>query len=233
MADTLGRVIRRVAAGSASTSNRFAALEALDALSAQVWLTSDINHLGDESTYRTLASIPGFVDLQRPPPVGGIPSVPSQFDWIGPFDDTPAPAVACFGAHPIYRVARDAATWPKIVLRGRVQPPVSGTGAINVCFLVVPGFESNPAGVTSPSMYAITTIAGNGGVWVDLKIDIQISPDLVSSVTRSPILGAPSSGVPALGELLNVTVLTPYVSFNSAGSGKCSGVALTVALEPP
>ena len=62
--DTLGRVIKRVASGSVSTSNRFAQLEALDALSGQVWLTSDLNHLAEEAVYRPLAAHAGFIDLQ-------------------------------------------------------------------------------------------------------------------------------------------------------------------------
>jgi len=236
VADTLGRVIRRVAAGSASTSNRFAALEALDALSAQVWLTSDINHLGDESTYRTIASIPGFIDLQRPSPTGATTAAsPADFDWFGRFLPTGGsgsnPACQCLGEHVIHRVARDAATWPDIVLRARVQPPVGLAEKLNVCLVVVPGINGNAAVITDRALYTITTVAGNGGVWADLTMTLSLAAGSVSTISERPLLGAPSSGVPGDSEIVAVSVLTAWVSAYST-SGKCSIAPITVALEP-
>ena len=230
--DTLGRVIKRVASGSASTSNRFAALEALDALSGQVWLTSDINHLAEEAVYRPLAAIPGFIDFQRPAPVGGVPTTLAQFDWIGPFDDTPTPAVACLGAHAVFRVPSNPTTYPRLVLRARIVPPTLGTEYLNACLAVSPGYPSTPMFAdTSSTTYTIARTAGNGAAWADLEIAVRLTADLVSSIATTPMLGAPSSGVPASPELVVADVFTAYVSANCT-TGKCSMVAITLGLEP-
>ena len=236
MADTLGRVIKRVAAGSASTSNRFAALEALDALSGQVPLTSDINHLGDESNYRTLASVPGFTDLQRPSPTGiNQATAPSQFDWFGRFLPTGGtgsdPACQCLGEHVIYRLARDQAVWPKLVLRARCAPPTLGTDYLAACLVAVPGVNGNAAVVTDRSLYAITNVAGNGGTWADLTISLQLTSDSVAWISERPLLGAPASGVPGDSEIMSAAVLTVWCSFFASG-GKASVAPITVALEP-
>lgn len=230
--DTLGRVIKRVASGSASTSNRFASYEALDALSGQVWLTSDINHLATEAVYRPLAAVPGFIDLQRPAPVGGTPTSLSQFDWLGPFDDTPKPAVVCFGPHIAYRVPADPTTYPKLVLRARIVPPSSGTEYLNACLAVSRGYASTPMFAdTTGASYTIVRTAGNGAAWTDLTIRLQLTSDLVSSISTTMLLGSPASGVPPLGEAMVADVFTAYFSANCT-TGKCTVAAITLALEP-
>jgi hypothetical protein len=226
MANTLGRVIRRVAAGSVSTSNRFAALEALDAATAQIFLTSDTNHLGDESTYRELASVPGFLDISRPSPTSaGTATAPSDFDWFGRFNATPAPAVQCLGTHVIHRVARTATTWPSVVLRGRCNPNAD----LGACLVVVPGRDGNAATVTDAGLYAVATYSTPG--WQDLKLSVALTDESVAYVTERPMLGAPTSGVSDASEIVSVACCTVWCAFYST-SGKAEAVALTVGLEP-
>lgn len=226
MANTLGRVIRRVAAGSASTSNRFAALEALDAASAQIWLTSDVNHLGDESSYRTLASVPGFLDVSRPSPTGAtIAESPADFDWFGRFAASPGAAVQCLGTHVIHRVARTATTWPNVVLRGRCNPSTT----MGACLVVVPGREGNAASVTDAGLYTVAMFSTSG--WQDMTLTRSLSDESVGFVTERPLLGAPTTGVPAASEIVSVSVCTIWCAFFSTG-GKAEAVALTVSLEP-
>lgn len=226
MANTLGRVIRRVAAGSASTSNRFAALEALDAASAQIWLTSDINHLGDESTYRQLASVPGFLDISRPSPTGATTAnSPSDFDWFGRFNATPSPAVQCLGTHPIHRVARASTTWPNVVLRGRCNPSTD----LGACLVVVPSREGNAASITDAGLYTVATYSTAG--WQDMKLTLALTDESVAYVTERPLLGAPTTGIPAASEIVSIACCTVWVAFYSSG-GKAEAVALTVSLEP-
>lgn len=230
--DTLGRVIKRVASGSVSTSNRFAALEALDALSGQVWLTSDINHLAEEAGYRPLAAIPGFIDFQRQGYGNAPANSLAQFDWIGPFDDTPAPAVACLGAHIAYRIPSNPTAYPRLILRARVVPPSSSAEYMRVCLAVSPGFPSTPNFFDdSFGSYAIGSVAGNGAAWTDFELAYQLTADNISSVVTTPMLGAPSSGVPAFPESLVADVFTAYMSAYTT-TGKCSMVAITLGLEP-
>jgi hypothetical protein len=53
----------------------------------------------------------------------------------------------------------------------------------------------------------------------------------VSSIATTPMLGAPSSGVPESPELVVADVFTAYVSANCT-TGKCSLVAITLGFEP-
>ena len=109
MTDTLGRVIKRVPAGTGGTSDLFASLQALDSGAAQIFLTSDVNHLAIESPYRMIASTPGFLDVSRPSPTAAItPNAPSDFDWFGRFETTPQVAALCLGAHLIHRTVEDS-----------------------------------------------------------------------------------------------------------------------------
>lgn len=230
--DTLGRVIKRVASGSASTSNRFAAYEALDALSGQVWLTSDINHLAEEASYRTLAAHPGWTDFQRPPPTGGVPTSAAFFDWTWEFSYSPNNSAACLGAHIVYRVASAPNTWPKLVLRARVVPPTSSSEYLNVCLAVAPGMPSYAIADEAGSMCALARVAGNGAAWADLTISLPLADSYLASTSRNPLLGSPASGVPAPTEPVIASVLTAWVSANVT-TGKCSMAGITLGLEPP
>lgn len=228
--DTLGRVIKRVASGSVSTSNRFAQLEALDALSGQVWLTSDLNHLAEEAVYRPLAAHAGFIDLQCGSLAFGteLPFRPSEFLWIGRFDDTPAPATACFGSFVVSRLASDSTRWPRLVMRARVVPPSLSTDHLNVCLAVVPGY---PSAATASYAYAFANVPGNGAAWTDLTLSITLTADAVASVSSLVMAGLPASGVPPVAEQLNANVFTAYFSAGTT-TGKCTIAGITLGLEP-
>lgn len=83
----------------------------------------------------------------------------------------------------------------------------------------------------SGNSFSIVRVPGNGAAWTDLTISVQLTADLVSSVSTSMMLGAPASGVPALGESLVADVFTAYFSANCT-TGKCTVAAITLALEP-
>ncbi len=231
MSNTLGRIIKTVPAGTAGNSNLFGSLQALDSGAAQIFLTSNVNHYADESSYRTLASVPGFLYVSRPSPTGAVtPSAPSDFDWFGRFEDTPQPAVQCLGTFVINRVARDLAAWPLLVLRARVEPPASLSDKLGAILVTVPGSNSNAAAVTDPTLYATTSISGAS--WTDLTLTVPLSSSHVAYTSRRPLLGAPSSGVPGDSEIVATAQLTAWCSFYST-SGKCQVVAITLGLEPP
>ena len=231
MTDTLGRVIKRVPAGTGGTSDLFADLEALDSGAAQIFLTSDVNHLGVESPFRMIASSPGFLDISRPSPTGAVtPTAPSDFDWFGRFETTPQVAAVCFGAHLVCRTVEDSTVWPDVVLRGRVEPPGTGGDKLGAILVAAPGVNTSAASVTSPSQFVATAIP-NGASWVDLELRLTITRELLSTFAVRPLLGAPASGVPGDSEIVAGFVATFWASFYST-SGKCQAVALTLSLEP-
>lgn len=228
-ADTIGRVIRRVAAGAASTSNPFADLRALTSGAFQLWLTSDLNLLGEEATYRTLASIPGWLDVSRPGPTGRTTGLqPSDFDWLpvsGGY--SPAPACACLGSHAIYRTATASATWPRAVLRGRVEPPSTGADKMGYILVASPG----RGGLPFTSTFTSGTIAG-GGSWTDLDVSLTLTGEMTASLAETPALGdGGSSGPSPVGETVITDVATFWCAFFST-AGKCQVVGLTLSLEP-
>lgn len=231
MANTLGRIIQTVPAGTAGNSNLFGPLQALSSGAAQIFLTSNVNHYADESTYRPLASVPGFLDISRPSPTGVTdPGAPSDFDWFGQFETTPSPAALCFGSFAIYRVARDPAQWPDIVLRARVEPPASPVDKLGCILVVTPGVNASAASVTDPTLFVVSGVAG-GGSWADLNLRIPLSTSHVTFTSTRPLLGAPSSGVPGDSEIVACAQLTAWASFYSS-NGKCQAVAITLGLEP-
>lgn len=242
MANTIGRVIRRVAAGAASTSNEFAELRPLGSGAAQIWLTSDLNHLGDESTYRQLASVPGFgvggVGIARNSPTGSTsPSQPSDFDWFSPamytpFVEYPAASI-CFGSHPIHRVARDAATWPNLVLRCRVETPTTAGDKLFACLVAVPGMNTGAASITEAPLFVVGSATGGAG-WVDFKLTLPLTVSSLATFAVRPELGATATGVSGDSEMVVAGVTTVWASFLTTGvGGKASqAVGITLALEP-
>ena len=242
MANTIGRVIRRVAAGAASTSNQFADLRPLGSGAAQIWLTSDLNHLGDESTYRQLASVPGFgvggVEVARNSPTGSTsPSQPSDFDWFSPvmytpFVEYPAASI-CFGSHPIHRVARDAATWPNLVLRCRVDTPTTAGDKLFACLVAVPGMNAGAASVTETPLFVVGAATGGAG-WVDFKLTLPLTVSSLATIAVRPELGATATGVSGGSEMVAATVMTVWASFltTEVGGKAAQAVGITLALEP-
>jgi hypothetical protein len=204
-------------------------LRPLGSGAAQIWLTSDLNHLGDESTYRQLASVPGFgvggVEVARNSPTGSTsPSQPSDFDWFSPamytpFTEYPAASI-CFGSHPIHRVARDAATWPNLVLRCRVDTPTTSGDKLFACLIAVPG---------------VNTGAATGGAgWVDFKLTLPLTVSSLATIAVRPELGATATGVSGGSEMVAATVMTVWASFltTEVGGKAAQAVGITLALEP-
>ena len=229
-ADTIGRVLKHVAAGSASTSAPFYDLRALTSGAVQLTLTSDLNLLGEESTYRTLASIPGFIDVSRVGPTGNVTNLqPSDFDWLAPLSPyyAPLPASACLGTHAIHRVATASATWPRAVLRCRVEPPASGADYLGAILVASPGRASLPW----VSSFVAEAVVG-GGSWADLVLSLPLGASMVAPVADSPTLGdGGSSGVPVIGESVLYDACTFWCAFFTT-AGKCQAVGITLALEP-
>lgn len=228
--DTVGRVLKRVAAGAASTSNQFASYRPLSSGAFQLALTSDLNWLGEESAYRQLASLPGFLDVARPGPSGNTVNLqPSDFDWL-PAESaaySPAPACACLGTHPIYRVASAPSTWPRATLRARVEPPASPVDKLGYILVAAAG----RGGLPQQGVYTAGTLAG-GGSWTDLTLSIDLLSEMLAGVSETPALGSGgSSGVSPIGEALVMDAITFWCSFFSTG-GKCQVVAITLNLEP-
>jgi hypothetical protein len=244
MANTIGRVIRRVAAGAASTSNQFADLRPLGSGAAQIWLTSDLNHLGDESTYRQLASVPGFgvggVSIARNSPTAAtiaVPSQPSDFDWFSPamytpFVEYPAASI-CFGTHPIHRVARDAATWPRLVLRCRVDTPTTSGDKMYACLVAAPGPNTGAASITEAPLFVVGSATGGAG-WVDFTLTLPLTVSSLATLAVRPELGATATGVSGDSEMVVATVTTVWASFltTEVGGKAAQAVGITLALEP-
>ena len=242
MADTLERIIRRVPAGTASPSNLFGELQALGSGAVQAFLTSDLNHLGDESAFRQLASVPGFVDGFTPvartsPTSASPPRAPSDFDWFSPAMYTPLteyPAASlCLGSHPIHRVARGSVAWPSLVLRARVDPPTTSADKLYACLVAVPGANGNAAPITEASLFALGEVIGGGG-WQDLVVKLPLTAESVAQHAARPLLGAPGSGVPGDSEVVATNLVTVWCSFytSEVGGKACQVVGITLALEP-
>ena len=127
MANTVGRMLK------SDILTTWAPLEALGSGIDQLFMVSNINHLGDESNYRTLCSVPGFgvggVQITRNSPTGaGVaspPTTPSDFDWFSPRQYFPSvvpySAVTSLGTHVVHRLAREESVWPDLVLRCRMH----------------------------------------------------------------------------------------------------------------
>ena len=176
MADTIGRVIKRAPAGGGSTSDLFAAYRALGSGTFQAWMTSDLNHLGDESTYRTLRSVPGFTSVDQPSPTA--PAINAEltiadFDWSSSVL-APNPANVCLGTHVIHRNAVAASAWPNIVLRARIETLATSPFAdyIGAILVMCPGRWRAPQ---SGDAFAWDVIPANGGAWEDLVLTLPMS----------------------------------------------------------
>jgi hypothetical protein len=239
MADTLGRVIKRAPAGGGSTSDLFAAYRALGSGTFQVWMTSDLNLLGDESTYRTLRSVPGFDTVDQPSP--GLPGISetldiSDFDWSSALL-TPNPANVCLGTHVFHRNAVSPAAWPNITFRARIETLNAPTDFAGVILVLSPGRQRAP---TQGDRFAWAVIPGAASVWDDIVLTI---PDTAhgdgvltdadfEQVVEYPMLGdGGSSGVPTIGEPLSAYVATVWFGAFSS-TGKVQILGCTLATEP-
>lgn len=231
MADTLGRLIKRVAAGTASTSNLFAPQRALGSGAVQVWLTSDLNHLGAESPYRTLASIPGFETVKQASPTAFAEGEPAvwDFDWRSSQLTEEPPANACLGSHLVHRCTTGSRAWPRAVLRARVETHASPSDKLGAILVCCPGRLRAPdLGCASKG----ALVPGSGGAWVDLDLALPLEGTYFESMHGAVVLGAGSAtGASAPGEPVFGHVATFWCAFFST-SGAVQVTAITLGLEP-
>ena len=233
--DTIGYLIHRVPAGTGGGNDAFHDLRPLGAGPMSLALTSDLNTLGLEASYRTLASLPGFDDISRDSPTTyrGTDSRFSDYDWFSPLVTPPSGAGdhcanACFGSHVIHRVAGAGAAWPVLTLRGRVSPPAGAGAYIHAILIASRGVGAFP---TSADAYATTRVEGGAG-WKDLTLTLALDDAMVEPRADLVTLGnGGSSGAGVLAEHLVWQACTFWCAFYSE-SGKCSAVALTLGLEP-
>lgn len=242
MANTLGRVLKT------NIPTTFSPPEALGSGTDQLLMVSNLNHLGDESNYRTLCSVPGFgvggVEIGRNSPTGAgagaPPTLPSDFDWFSPRQYTSVvgsiPAASmCLGTHFVHRLARDEAVWPDLVLRCRVDTPTTIAGKLFACLLVQPGSTTGPTLAPTAALggaFKIESITGGIG-WADFIVRYSLSDrDVYPSVT-TPQLGQWGGAIP-LGETVVTSEINVWVSFftSEVGGKACQAVGVTLALEP-
>lgn len=236
MADTLDKLVPRVPATDATTSNLFASSRALNAGTGHIFLTSDLNHLGNITAVRPVLTHPGFRDFWVGPYAsdytlgspGGYrnPPYPAEFDWSGPFSGYETASLYADIRVDTYGTSQ----LPKIVLRCWVQAPPSGTEEVGVILVAQPRRtmpEGNP-------LFASTIVTSTTGVDVDLYVQLR-AEDLYAWAGQ-PSLGRTAVGTAPAGEPFGENVCTVWVGFfNTAvkNSDVAQALGITVSLESP
>lgn len=236
MADTLNKLVPRVPATDATTSNLFASSRALNAGTGHIFLTSDLNHLGNITAVRPVLTHPGFRDF-----------------WVGPFGSdvftatpgtfTTPPTPAEFNWFPPYTGLETACLWtdiridtygtdslPKLVMRCWLQAPPSGTKVVGAVLAVTPA-RTQP---TVNDLYASTIVSSTAGVDVDLTV--QLTTQNLRSWSGQPSLGYSATGGLAIGEPFGEVVCTVWVAFFNTSvknSDVGNALGLTISLEAP
>ena len=235
MSDTLGRLIPRVPAGTASTSNLFASSRALNAGTGHVFVTSDLNHLANITAVRPVLTHPGFAAFWIGPfgsDYGGTagaysnPPSPSEFDWSGFFTGSDSASLIADVRVDTYGVSE----LPKLTLRCWVKAPPSGTETVGVVLAVTPR-RTQP---TSTSRYVSTLVTNTSGVDVDLELQLR-AEDLFAWAGQ-PTLGRVTTGAGAIGEPYGESVCTVWVGFFNTSvknSDTADALGITVSLEAP
>lgn len=236
MADTLNKLVPRVPATDATTSNLFASSRALNAGTGHIFLTSDLNHLANITAVRPVLTHPGFRDFWVGPygtdytlaTPGGYsnPPLPAQFDWSGPFSGYETASLYADIRVDTYGTS----DLPKLVLRCWVQAPPSGTETVGVVLAAVPR-RTMPEG---PVLYASTLVTSTAGVDVDLSVQLR-AQDLYAW-SGQPSLGRTTTNTAPAGEPFGENVCTVWVGFfNTAvkNSDVAQALGITVSLESP
>lgn len=235
MADTLNRIIKRVAAGTSSGSNLLQADRALAAATGHI-LASNANHLGAESAYRTLRTHAGFLGFWAGSP--GDPSTSlgpevDDIDWEGTgYETAGRTANACLGTHWIVPVGATLA-YPKAVLRGRARAPSDGSYAIGVYFGVAPGVGAFPSATSTFDRVHITSTS-----FVNVELEIALTENDLAPHATTPTAGRSASGVSTVTEAVRVMAATFWVgAYNSANKNSDPSevadlLGLTLTLEP-
>lgn len=228
--DSLGKIVRRVQAGSGGTSDLFQSGRALGAGAAHIFLTSDVNHVAYESAFRPLCTHPGWKNVTAVSPAGPTwaeaPGV-NEIDWRSP-ELVSGCANACLGTHFAHRDTSQPSRWPWLYLRARAEGPGAGATDTLGIYLGVTRGGGLPPSAEDP--YASTRIQATSS-WVDVTLAIELREAHFGWVAEPVVLGDGGTGVPALGEPLRGFVITAWVGVYS-NAGKGSLVGLSLALEP-
>lgn len=225
MADTLGKIIARVPAATASTSNLFADERALTSGAGHIPLVSDLNHLMNISATGPVFTHQGMTGFYRGPNGSmSSPPRPSEVMWTPPGVD-----VGAFNLRAKMRVdPYDPATLPILRLRCWVKAPPSGTESVGIVLCI--GLDG-PSDETPYTSAVVTSTTG-----ADVTLELTPRAEDLFPVNTHVSLGYASTGVAALGEPHAETVLTAWVGFINT-SNKNSDVAdvhgLVLALEIP
>lgn len=236
MADTLNKLVPRVPATTATTSNLFASSRALNAGTGHIFLTSDLNHLANITAVRVVLSHQGFDGFWAGPfgsdagtaTPGGYsnPPLPSQFSWLAPY--TSVGVATLWTDVRVDTYGTDAL--PKLTLRCWVQAPPSGTETVGVVLAVTPQ-RTQPS---SSDLYASTLVTSTAGVDVDLSVQLR-AQDL-RSWSGQPSLGFVATGGLVIGEPYGENVCTAWVAFFNTSvknSDRANAFGITLSLEAP
>lgn len=225
MTDTLGKIVARVAAATASTSNPFSDERALTSGTGHIYVTSDLNHLMNISATGPVFTHQGMTGFYRGPNGTLLSSTPppSSVMWTPPGVDAGA-----FNLRVQFRVdPYDPATLPIVRLRCWVQAPPSGTEAVYVVLAV--GLE--PSDASAYDSVEVTNTSGE-----DVTLEVTPRPEDLFPVNTPVTLGYTTSGVPVIAEPHAESVVTAWIGFINT-SNKNSDVAnvygVTLSLEIP
>lgn len=230
MTDTLGYILKRVAAGDGGDSDLFTDYRALASATGLAYVVSPLNHLGIENGLRSLYTGPGFVGTKalRAASVrgAGVTDPPEVYDidWRNPIDqagDYTGRVSLRLGTHWITTPGAGLA-WPKAVLKCRVKAPATYT--VGLYFAVTPARQ-------------FPTVASHRANWVvtntsydDVTLTIALQDNDVRRVVTTPVYGAPASGPATVGETVALGLSSfwfgAYCSSDGAADGAIAGISL-------
>lgn len=225
MTDTLGKIVARVSAATASTSNPFSDERALTSGTGHIYVVSDLNHLMNTSATGPVFTHPGMTGFYRGVNGTGVGNRPSDVMWTPPGVDPGA-----FNLRVQFRVdLYDPATLPIVRLRCWMQAPPSGIETAYVV-LQVGGFEPN-----DDSPYASGSTTNTSGE--DITVEVQPRAEDLFPINTPVTLGYTSTGIPPLAEPHAETVITAWVGFvntsnKNSDTANVYGISLSLEIPP-
>lgn len=232
MSDTIGRVLRRVAAGTSSGSNLFQAKRAL-ASSTGYAVVSDLNHMGDEAAARATWTHPGFAPFYAGAPSGTVAAPRlNDIDWTGVgYGTVGRTANACVGVTWVVPVGASD-TLPSAVLRCRVACGTKFASVVGLYFGVAPGAGSFPSDTSNFASALITSSS-----LADQSLTIALAQSDLAPLVTVPTTGYTSSGVAPMAAAVRLMTCTLWFGAyngnnNSSASQDAFIYGLSVGLEP-
>lgn len=246
MADTLGRIVKRVLAGTGGGSDPFTDYRALGSAAGHLWLLSDLTHLIREASCRRLCSHQGYQGSKGiyaiAPQGAAFNTAPNvgNIDWRSPIDGTGAAtgrANLRLGSHWLVRYGAQS-QWPKI--RCTFKALIAAPDTLGFVFVASPGRDTEPRGYdgTPPAsggrpLVATTTTSAT---LTRITLDLQLEDQDVQTEVIPISYGNTASGVPAIAETVTLGLVSLWwgaycTSGAPANAGQASGI--TVYLVPP